>query len=174
MHGQCCLKLLEMLFRAKEIEFVNFELGIIEISEESWDENSKKITDILHEAGLYIIQNPDDNIVEEIKKAIHGLIFESGYNVSMIRNSDFLVEKTGYSYQRLAKLFMQSENTTIEKYIIREKVERVKQLITGNELSLSEIAYMLGYSSVHYLSTQFKLQTGTTVSEFKQFNGSQE
>lgn len=168
MHGQCCLKLLEMLFQAKGIGLVNIEQGILELEDDVWKENSIWITDVLHEAGLYIVRNPDDNIVEEIKNAIHGLIFESGYNISMIRNSDFLVEKTGYSYQRLAKIFMQNENTTIEKYIIREKIERVKQLICGNELSLSEIAYMLGYSSVHYLSTQFKLQTGMTISEYKQ------
>ncbi len=167
MHGQCCLKMLELLLDLKDIPLHSIDFGLLEFENEVWENREKEIQELLNQVGLYIIQNPDSTIVEQIKRAIHSLIFESGYNISMIRNSDYLVEKTGYSYQRLAKLFFQSEQLTIEKYIIKEKIDRVKQLITDSELSLSEIAYMLGYSSVHYLSTQFKSITGFTLSEYK-------
>ena len=159
--------MLELLLEAKEIPLHSIDFGFLEFEDEIWEKKNKEIHSLLNQVGLYVIQNPDESIVEQIKRAIHSLIFESGYNISMIRNSDYLVEKIGYSYQRLAKIFLQSEQVTIEKYIIREKIERVKQLIIDSELSLSEIAYMLGYSSVHYLSAQFKTTTGMTLSEFK-------
>ncbi|MGQ9848066.1 MAG: helix-turn-helix domain-containing protein, partial [Bacteroidales bacterium] len=81
--------------------------------------------------------------------------------------TDLLQEKLNLSYQYLSTLFSSSEGITIEKYIILQKIEKVKELIVYDELSFSEIAYRLGYSSVQHLSNQFKKITGLTPSHFK-------
>jgi AraC-like DNA-binding protein len=86
----------------------------------------------------------------------------------MIRNSDYLVGKFRKSYQYLSSLFSEKEGITLEKYIILQRIEKAKSLILEGELTLSEIAFMIGYSSVQYLSTQFKSITGVSVTEFKQ------
>jgi AraC-like DNA-binding protein len=94
------------------------------------------------------------------------LVHNSTYN-AMVRNSDFLVERFGLSYPYLSSLFSKHEATTLEKYTILHKIEKVKELIEYEELTLSEIAYMMGYSSVQYLSTQFKSVTGISVTEYR-------
>jgi AraC-like DNA-binding protein len=85
----------------------------------------------------------------------------------MVRNSDFIVGKFNLSYQHLSTVFSHHEGITLEKYIILQRIEKVKELIQLEELTLSEIAYMMGYSSVQYLSTQFKNITGYSVTEYK-------
>jgi YesN/AraC family two-component response regulator len=87
---------------------------------------------------------------------------------TIIRNSDYLSDKLGHSYAYLSKIFSEKAGTTLEKYIILVRIERVKELIGYGELTLSEIAYMMGYSSVQYLSNQFKQITSYSVSEYKQ------
>jgi YesN/AraC family two-component response regulator len=81
--------------------------------------------------------------------------------------SDYLSDKLHYEYNYLSNLFSEIEGTTIEKYYIAQRIEKVKELIVYDELSLNEIAYQLGYSSVAYLSNQFKKVTGLTPSHFK-------
>ena len=85
--------------------------------------------------------------------------------------ADYLVEKLGYSYPYLSRLFSASEPLTLEKYTILQKIERIKELILSEEYTLSEIAFMMDYSSVQYLSNQFKKITGVSVSEFKNSPG---
>lgn len=167
MHGICCQKLLEALFEAKQIEIVELRPGELDIDADKWNQHEEEINAILNNAGLYIIMETDAAVVASVKQAIHELIFNSGYNISMVRNSDYLVEKIGFSYQRITSVFSKQEKTTIEKYIIHEKISKVKELLIEGELSLSEISYMMGYSSVQYLSTQFKQVTGKTVTDFK-------
>ncbi len=81
--------------------------------------------------------------------------------------SDFLSGETGIPYQQLSKLFSTEEGITIEQYIIRQKIERIKELITYDEMNLSEIAYTVNYSSVAHLSSQFKKVVGMTPTSFK-------
>ena len=85
----------------------------------------------------------------------------------MVRNSDYLVQRFEMSYPYISTLFSKHENTTLEKFTILHKIEKVKELIEYGELTLSEIAYMMGYSSVQYLSSQFKTITGISVTEYK-------
>jgi AraC family transcriptional regulator len=94
------------------------------------------------------------------------LVHHTTYN-AMVRNSDYLVERFGMSYPYISSLFSKHQNTTLEKFIIVHKIEKVKELIEYGELTLSEIAYMMGYSSVQYLSTQFRSVTGVSVTEYK-------
>ena len=94
------------------------------------------------------------------------LVHNTTYN-AMVRNSDYLVERFGMSYPYISSIFSKHENITLEKFIISIKIEKVKELIEYGDLTLSEIAYMMGYSSVQYLSTQFKSVTGISVTEYK-------
>ena len=87
---------------------------------------------------------------------------------SIVRKSEYLVEKLGLSYSYLSRIFSSQEHITLEKYIILNKIERTKELIDQEELTLSEIAFIMDYNSVQYLSSQFKQSTGMTVSEYRE------
>jgi AraC-like DNA-binding protein len=87
---------------------------------------------------------------------------------SLIRNSDYISDKLQMPYDKLSRIFSKTTGTTLEKYLIVLKIEKVKELLERDEFTLSEIAYMLGYSSVQYLSNQFRKVSGHTVSEYKQ------
>ncbi len=126
------------------------------------------IDDMLHYYGFEIAYNREDRIVEEIKKAVIELIHDLNNVDSIVRKSDYIVEKLGLSYPYLSKVFSEHEHKTLEKYIILQKIERIKHLIDTEDFTLSEIAYRMDYSSVQYLSNQFKTITGMTVSQYKE------
>ncbi len=130
----------------------------------------QNIEKALKRNGFSLLTNKNDILVEDIRRTIIDLVHHTTYN-AMVRNSDYLVGKFGKTYPYLSSLFSKYEGITLEKYIILQKIEKVKSLIKDNELTLSEIAFMMGYSSVQYLSTQFKTITGISVSEFKKPHG---
>jgi len=108
-------------------------------------------------------------LVEQIKTTVIEMIHYAE-NLPEVKNSIFISEKLGVSYAYLSKLFTKNEELTIEKFIILQKIERVKELLSYEELSLSEISYNLGYSSVQHLSNQFRSVTGMSVTEFKKLD----
>jgi YesN/AraC family two-component response regulator len=148
------------------VEVVEVKLGQVILNYSSDSITEQKIEKTLIESGFTIIKNQDSKLVEDIKQAVIQLVHYSTYN-AMVRNSDFLVGKFNKSYQHLSSLFSKHEGITLEKYIINQRIIKVKSLIHEGELTLSEIAYITGYSSVQYLSTQFKSICGISVSEFK-------
>jgi len=107
-------------------------------------------------------------MVEKIKLSVIELVHLMNNVDSIARKSDYLVEKLGLSFQYLSKIFSAHEPITLEKFIILHKIERTKELIDSNDYTLSEIAFMMDYSSVQHLSTQFKNITGISVTEYKQ------
>tara|TARA_B100000795_G_scaffold67648_2_gene46600 strand:+ start:17921 stop:18433 length:513 start_codon:yes stop_codon:yes gene_type:complete len=121
--------------------------------------------DQLHKAllqsGLEILNDKRSIFVEKIKTAIVELIHTTGY-IPDVNYSDYLSELLGYDYTYLANTFSEVKGTTIQQYIIINKIERAKELLLYNELSLTEISYKLNYSSVAHLSNQFKKITGLT------------
>jgi YesN/AraC family two-component response regulator len=170
MNCHCCLKLAERIFKENDIELLSINLGEAKISY-----NPEKITDddltrILEAEGFELIQNKEKQLIEKIKSAVINMVHHTTFN-AMVRNSDYLVEKFDLSYQYMSSIFSKNEDMTLEKFIIIQKIEKAKELIHYGELNLSEIAYMMGYSSVQYLSTQFKTITGISVSEFKKNPG---
>ncbi|OFY09232.1 MAG: hypothetical protein A2W93_15585 [Bacteroidetes bacterium GWF2_43_63] len=165
--GHCCEMLLKFWLESEKIPFKSISGNLLILKQSVWMKNTERITDFLTSNGLYVIMKPQERIAEAIMREVHHLVFESGYASSMVNNSDYLVEKLGMSYQRLSTLFKKEKQITLEKYIIAQKIERVKQIIVQDELTLSEIAYMMGYSSVQYLSTQFKAVTGVSVSDYR-------
>jgi len=154
-----------------ELEQISVSVDSISLGEVSINFDEKKISfkeieGLLEKNGFSIISNKEDLMVENIKRSVIDLIHHTTYN-AMVRNSDYLVGKFGKTYSFLSTIFSKHEGITLEKYTILQKIEKVKSLIHEEELTLSEIAYMMGYSSVQYLSTQFKSITGISVSEFK-------
>ena len=141
-------------------------LGKADISYDKDKVSFSEIENILLENGFSLLIDKEDILVEDIKRAVIDLTHHTTFN-AMVRNSDYLVGKFDKTYPYLSSLFSNYEGITLEKYIILQKTEKVKLLIQENELTLSEIAFMMGYSSVQYLSTQFKSITGISVSEFK-------
>ena len=114
-----------------------------------------------------MIDDKKSRIIEKIKNIIIDLVHHQD-NEAKTNLSDVLSNELHHDYNYLSNLFSEVEGTTIEKYFIAQKIERVKELLVYDELSLSEIAFQLNYSSVAYLSNQFKKTTGLTPSHFKQ------
>jgi len=162
----CCIYLLKKELSIDGVEIHDIRLGEISLSYYPAKYPWKKIEELLNGFGFEIIVEKEKVLVEQIKQAVIELVHNSTYN-AMVRNSDYLVERFGMSYPYLSTLFSKHENTTLEKFTILHKIEKVKELIEYGELTLSEIAYMMGYSSVQYLSTQFKSVTGVSVTDYK-------
>ncbi len=169
MVSRSCIRLVEMYFeRVDGVELEEVILGQAKLHYAPNRITPEELEKQFASIGFNVVQDPDDQLVDDIKVAAIELIHYSYNANSLIRNSDYLSEKLGQSYSKLSKVFSEKTNSTLEKYLILLKIEKVKELLMGEDYTLSEIAYMLGYSSVQYLSNQFKKTTGITVSEFKQ------
>jgi len=121
----------------------------------------------LEGVGFEIIDDLKSRLIEKIKIVILEMVYGK-QDFIKVNYSVYLEKKLGKSYHYLSNLFSEVEGQTIEKYIISQKIERVKELLVYEQLTLSEIAYELGYSSVSHLSVQFKKVTGLTPSHFKE------
>lgn len=145
----------------------NIKLGEVTLDRELSGEERIALDKMLTNVGFELIDDRKSRIIEQIKTVIINLVHhqksDKKYNLSNV-----LSEKLHHDYSYLSNLFSEVEGTTIEKYFIAQKIEKVKELLVYDELTLSEIAYRLNYSSVAYLSNQFKKVTGLTPSHFKQ------
>lgn len=156
----------------EELENLGYQVNSIILGEASIQTADKinfdLINKVLTENGFELIDSRQSRIIEKIKITVIETIREMAEGkLKNISFTDLLQENLNLSYQYLSTLFSSSEGITIEKYIILQKIEKVKELIVYDELSFSEIAYRLGYSSVQHLSSQFKKVTGLTPSHFK-------
>lgn len=167
MVSECCITLLRERLESAGIKVLHAQLGRVVVSCPADSPKRELIPEILSSIGLDLIEGREEVLVEQIKQAVIELIHHLNNVDSVVRKSDYLVEKLGYSYPYLSRIFHAREPVTLERYIILQKIERIKQLIDNGELTLSEIAFMMDYSSVQYLSSQFKGITGMTVSEYK-------
>ena len=143
------------------------ELGVIETIEKLSAEKLKELDSALRKSGLELMDNKKSILIENIKTAILELVHYSEEPLA-INLSLFLTKKLNYDYTYMANLFSEVKGTTIEQFYIHHKIERVKELIVYDELNLTEIAYLMHYSSISHLSSQFKKVTGLTPSHFKQ------
>ncbi len=166
MTSHCCIRLLTHILTGHDIKVISIKLGEAKITYDPEQITLDDISEILESEGFELLLNKEKQLIEQIKSAIVDLVHHTTFN-AMVRNSDYLVEKFNLSYQHMSSIFSKNENITLEKFIIKQKIEKAKELIQYGELTLSEIAYMMGYSSVQYLSTQFKSVTGISVSDFK-------
>jgi AraC-like DNA-binding protein len=147
------------------------ELGIATINLTGEKVQYDLIQNTLQKEGFELIEDHKSSIIEHIKHLIINEIHHHTGEKQAFQNfSDFLVKKIGYEYSYLSNLFSSVEKTTIEKYIIAQKIERTKALLLTGEANLSEIAWQLDYSSVAHLSNQFKQVEGISPTEFKRNN----
>jgi YesN/AraC family two-component response regulator len=152
------------------IEYTSVELGEVEINSPFTCELHDQLKHRLSKFGLELIDDRKNMLVQRIKSAILEMVHYTDSPL-LVNFSVYLSEKLNHDYTYLANLFSETQGTTIEKFIISHKIERVKELLLYNELNLTEIAYLLHYSSVAHLSTQFRKVTGLTPSSFKQLKG---
>jgi AraC-like DNA-binding protein len=163
-----CIKVVREELEKQDYTVEKIELGEVVITSDKKKFRLDKIKKSLEDNGFELIDNRNANIIERVKILIIQLIHHNAKeNQSDINMHDEIVKETGLSYQYVSSLFSSMEGITIEKYIIHQKIEKVKELIVYDELTLSEIAYRLGYSSVQHLSNQFKKITGLSPSYFK-------
>jgi AraC-like DNA-binding protein len=171
MVSKSCIKLIELYFKQiNEIKVRRIFLGEVFLEYNPAEVSEQQLAVHFENIGFNIIVNPDEILTEQIKIAAIELIYYANNTNSLIRNSEYLSDRVQESYSKISKVFKSQTGYTIEKYLILLKIEKAKELIYNNEHSLSEISYMLGYSSVQYLSNQFKKITGYTVSQFKKQN----
>jgi len=163
-----CKLFLKEKFEALGFVVKDIALGKIQVVQPAKPVSHEAINEMLKGYGFELAHNRDDRIISEIKMAVIELIHHLNNVDSIVRKSDYIVEKIGLSYPYLSKIFSDHEHQTLEKYMILQKIERIKHLIDNGEYTLSEIAYMMDYSSVQYLSNQFKAITGMTVSDYKE------
>jgi AraC-like DNA-binding protein len=167
MLSGCCVKVIRDEFEKNNIEIENIRLGEATISFDKSEINLEKIGSILKVLGFELVVSREQKIISKIKSTVIELIHHLNNVDSIVRKSDYLVEMLGMSYQQLSKIFSKHEPVTLERYIILNKIERIKELLMYDEYTLSEIAYMMDYSSVQYLSNQFKKETSYSVSDYK-------
>ena len=148
------------------ISYTNLSIGEVDLPEGITDEQKSKLDTALKKSGLEIMDDKRSQIIESIKHIIVESIHYSEEELK-IRFVDLLPQILHFDYTYLSNIFSEVTGTTIQQFIIKHKIERAKELITYNELSLSEIAWKLNYSSVQHLSNQFKKITGLSPSHFK-------
>lgn len=165
-----CIKVVGEELNRLDFEILHIELGKVEVLQDISPEQTESFRKALADNGFELLSDKKNQTVDNIKTLIINRIHN---NEGLFENknlSDWLATETGYDYRYLSHLFSQTEQLTIEKYVILQKIERIKELLSYHEQSLKEIAFSLGYSSVQHLSAQFKKTTGFTPSEYRQQN----
>jgi len=169
MFTRSCLRLVDIELQSLAgVEVLSIQMGQVKLRYDPNKIQLRQIEDKLSDAGFPSLIDPDALTTEKTKLAAIELIFGANNLSSLIRNSDYISDKLQIPYEKISRIFSRVTGHTLEKYLIMLKVERAKELMINNEFSLSEIAYMMGYSSVQYLSNQFKKVTGLTITEFRE------
>ena len=147
------------------------ELGEVETEKELEADKLNAVKQMLESNGFALLDDKKDTLVEHIRTLIiEEVQYLKGHKPTQMNFSDYLSQKTGYEYSYISNLFSTETGQPIEQYIIAQKVEKIKEWLSYNELSLSEMAWRLSYSSAAHLSNQFKKVTGITPGEFKKSN----
>lgn len=145
----------------------SIELGEVVLKKEVDNDDTDRIRKALEENGFELITDNKSWIISQIKTLIIEYIHYDKEKPDHVNFSDFLSSELNHDYSYLSHLFSMVEGKTIEKYMILQKIEKVKELLVYDELTLNEISYKLGYSSAAHLSRQFKSVTGLTPSHYK-------
>ena len=148
------------------LHFVVVDLGEVEIMEDMTPEQHRQLQLGLISAGLELMDDKRAVLIERIINVITEMIHHSE-ELPKVNYSDYISEKLNYDYTYLSNLFSEVKGITIQQFIIVHKIEKVKEFLLYDELSLTEISYKMHYSSVAHLSNQFKKITGITPSNYK-------
>ena len=161
-----CKMIVKSELEKMHLQFTVVELGEVEITGELSSEQQQELKTSLLKSGLELLEDKKSMLIEKIKNIVVEMIHYSD-EAPLLNFSSYLSEKLNYDYNYLSNLFSEVKGTTIEHFIIAHKIERAKELLIYNELTLTEIAEKLHYSNVAHLSNQFKKVTGLTPTFFK-------
>jgi len=161
-----CIMTVENILNQNRIPFSKVSLGEVELERKLSAEETKAIDADLQKVGFELIDKRVNKIIEDIKQAVLEYL-NLGMDSQNLKLSGFITKNIPYDYSYLSDLFSSIEGRTIEQYFILQRIEKVKELLVYDQLSLTEISYQTGFSSVHHLSSQFKKVTGLTPSHFK-------
>ena len=161
-----CRKILQEQLDKLDLDYSILAFGEVEVKESMSTDKLAQLGSLLNNYGIEIVESQKSILVQKIKDVIIEMVYLDD-ELPTSKVSAFLADKLNHSYGYLANLFSEVTYTSIEKYIILQKVERAKQLITTNDLTFTEIAWKLNYSSVAHFSNQFKNATGITPTTFQ-------
>jgi AraC-like DNA-binding protein len=165
-----CKLLVDNEMRALGLIPIRIELGEVDLQNTPTDVQLKRLTHRLGLFGLEIMNDLRDQLIEKIKVSIIQWVHYLD-DLPKSKISEYLSESTGKEYHYLSDLFSKATGITVEHFVILQKIERVKELLVDRELTLTEVAWKLNYSSVAHLSNQFKKITGLTPTVFKNIKG---
>lgn len=165
-----CIRVVSDELNALGLEPTDIELGRVTLAYTPDDELLERIRRVLSSNGFELIDDRKSRIIDRIKTVIIERVHYSDDESLTINWSAFISSELGYDYSYLSKLFSSVEGLTLERYIINQKIERAKELLVYDELTLNEISFLLGYSSVQHLSNQFKKVTGLSPTSFKRMS----
>ncbi|MFN2262585.1 MAG: helix-turn-helix domain-containing protein [Psychroflexus sp.] len=161
-----CKMVVKSILEKLELHTLHVELGEVELQEDDILSIKDQLKQELQSVGFNLLDDKKTKTIEKIKNRIIDLVQNKNSQLQMTL-SDYLTNELHQNYSSLSNLFSEVEGVTIEKYYILQKIEKVKELLVYDEFTLSEIAFHLNYSSVAYLSNQFKKVTGLSPSHFK-------
>lgn len=162
-----CKMLVKEELKKLGIPYLSVDLGLVETMEDITQEQHDQLNENLLKSGLELLDDKKSILIERIKNVIVEMIHYSD-ELPKYNYSDYISEKLGYDYTYLSNIFSEVKGITIQQFIILHKIEKVKELLLYDEMTLSEISYKLNYSSVAHLSSQFKKITGLTPTFYKQ------
>ena len=160
-----CIKVLREELADAELKPLEIELGRVRLDLDE-DRDKSKLVGILDQNGFELIEDPGRQLAEQVKIELIKLLQTLPLNLRQ-KLSVYLANKLRTDYSKVSKIFSSNEHVTIEKYFIKLKIEKVKELIQTGERNFTEISQMLDYSHVNHLSRQFKNETGTSLSEYR-------
>tara|TARA_R110001632_G_scaffold226124_1_gene359543 strand:- start:4300 stop:4881 length:582 start_codon:yes stop_codon:yes gene_type:complete len=163
-----CLKVIKQELQELGVNILSLELGrlLVEAPKKTSDKIINDITNILHANNFEIVKSEEEMLVERIKIILIEQLQELPLHIK-VKTSELLSSELHRDYKKLSKLFSSMEETTIEKYFIKLKIEKVKELIQLKQHSFSDIGHLLDYSSVNHLSRQFKEVIGMSMTDYK-------
>ncbi|RKS55066.1 AraC-like DNA-binding protein [Gillisia mitskevichiae] len=164
-----CIKVIRNELLAEEVVVLEVILGKVIIDTDNEELTKLKLNKVLTENGFLLISSPENIITEEVKIELIKLL--NKFPLKLEGNlSDLLSAKLNSDYSKISKIFSATEKVTIEKYFIKLKIEKVKELIQSKEFNFTEISQLLDYANMNYLSRQFKNETGMSLTEYKGLN----
>ena len=166
MVSNTCRLVVKDALNKLNLHYIMVNLGEAEIMENISKKQREKLKETLLKMGLELMNDKRTILIEKVKNTIVEMVHFAD-DMIKVNFSDYLSRKLNYDYTYLSNLFSEMQGTNIQHFILLHKAERVKELITYNELTISEIAYKMNYSSVAHLSNQFKKITGFSPSHFK-------
>ena len=161
-----CRVILQEQLERLNIKYQLLDLGEIEISGVVPPDVMAELQQSLNRYSIFIVDNEKSQLIQRIKDTIVQMIYENE-KLPSVTISQYLSDKLNFSYGYITNIFTEHTYSSIENFIIIQKIERAKKLIIEEQLTLTEVSYKLNYSSVAYLSSQFKKVTGLTPSAFK-------